>query len=128
MIVTLKGIVSSGSGEGKRFTQLRWVKKQIRKKLGFEPYAGTLNLYLSPDAQIFSLLNKFSGIRIPARGGFASGRLYKVLIADKVHGAIVRPEVPDYPKGLLEIIAPINLREKFNLRDGDEVEIKVWLK
>jgi len=128
MIITLTGRVTSGFGEGRRFTQLLWVKKQIREELGFEPYFGTLNLCLPSDAQIFSLLDKFSGIRIPAREGFASGRLYKALIAGEVHGAIVRPEVPDYPKGLLEVLAPINLREKLHLKDGDEVEIKIWLR
>jgi len=128
MIITLRGRVSSGLGEGRRFTQLPWVKKQIREELGFEPYPGTLNLRLPAHAQIFSLLDKFSGIRIPAREGFASGRLYKALIAGEVHGAIVRPEVPDYPEGFLEVLAPIDLREKLRLRDDDEIEIKIWLK
>jgi len=128
MIITVKGRVSSGLGEGRRFTQISWVKKQIREKLGFELYPGTLNLCLPSDAQIFSLLDKFSGIKIPAKKEFASGRLYRALIADEVHGAIVRPDVPDYPKGILEILAPISLREKLYLKDGDEVEIKIWLK
>ena len=127
-MITLRGRVSSGLGEGRKFIQLPWVKRQIQEDLGFDPYPGTLNLYLSSDTRIFSLLDKFRGIRISAREEFASGRLYKALIANKVHGAMIRPDVPDYPKGLLEILAPINLRDKFNLRDGDEVEIKIWLK
>jgi len=127
MIITVRGKVSSGIGEGRKFIQLSWVKKQIEKKLGFEPHPGTLNLRLSPNAPIFVLLNKFSGMEIPAKGNLASGRLYRALIAGKVYGAIVRPEIPDYPKELLEILAPVNLREKLHLKDGDELEIKIWL-
>jgi len=127
MMVTLRGKVSSGLGEGRKFTQVPWVRRQIQENLRFEPCPGTLNLFLSSDAQISDLIDKFSGIKISAREGFASGRIYKALIAGKVHGAVIRPEVPDYPENLLEIIAPINLRKNLNLRDGDEVEIKIWL-
>jgi len=127
MIINVKGRVTRGLGEGKKFTQLPWVKRLIQEKIGFEPYPGTLNLRLSSDAQIFTLLEKFSGIRISPREGFASGRIYKALIAGEVHGAVVRPEVPNYPEDVLEILASVNLREEFNLRDGDEVEIKIWL-
>ena len=125
-MLILRGRVSSGLGEGKRFTQLPWVKRLIREKLGFDPYPGTLNLRLPSNAQVSKMLEKISCIRISSRGPFASGRLYKALISSEVHGAVIRPEVPDYPEDIIEILAPIDLREKFNLRDGDEVEIKIW--
>ncbi|MEM2477681.1 MAG: DUF120 domain-containing protein, partial [Thermoproteota archaeon] len=32
-----------------------------------------------------------------------------------------------YPKDILEIIAPVNLRETLGLKDGDEIEITVLL-
>jgi len=127
MMLVLRGKVSSGLGEGKKFTQLPWVKRLIREKLGFEPYPGTLNLRLSSNVKISKMLDKFSCIRISSRGDFASGRLYKALISSEVHGAVIRPEVPDYPEDIIEILAPIGLREKFNLRDGDEVEVKILL-
>ena len=38
-------------------------------------------------------------------------------------GAVVRPERSSYPSTLLEIIAPVNLREALSLSDGDEVEM-----
>ena len=127
MIVSIRGEVSKGLGEGRKFTQLAWFKRQIREKLGFEPYPGTLNIRVSPEEQIVRFLDMFSGIRIQARRPFVSGRVYKALIAGRIHGAIVRPEVPDYPRDILEILAPIDLRENLNLRDGDEVRIKIWL-
>mgnify|MGYP000058810168 FL=1 len=128
MIITVKGKVSSGLGDGKRFIQLPWIKKYVQRKFGFDPYPGTLNLCLPSNAQIFLLLKKNGGMRISAKGDFASGRFYKALIAGKIHGAIVRPEVSGYPENLLEVLAPINLREKLRLKDGDELKVKVWLK
>ncbi|MEM3712744.1 MAG: DUF120 domain-containing protein [Thermoproteota archaeon] len=42
-------------------------------------------------------------------------------------GAVVIPRVPSYPKDMLEIIAPVNLRETLGLKDGDEIEVTVLL-
>ncbi|MEM3054151.1 MAG: DUF120 domain-containing protein, partial [Candidatus Bathyarchaeia archaeon] len=47
--ICLKGKVFSGTGEGAKFMELPWVKKQMEEKLGFAPYPGTLNIKLSKD-------------------------------------------------------------------------------
>jgi len=127
LIITLKGNVFTGLGDGKRFTELPWVREQIKEKLGFDPYPGTLNLYLSSDAQIISLLSTFRGWEVPPERGYFPGRFYKALIMEKVLVAVVKPEVPGYPEDILEIIAPLSLREEFHLKDGDELEVKMWL-
>jgi len=127
MILTIKGKVFTGVSEGKRFTELPWVKKQITKQLGFEPYPGTLNLLVSSDFQMGNMLSRFRGRAILPEEGHFSGRLYKALIMESVLGALVRPEISGYPEDTVEILAPICLREEFDLRDGDEVEIKIWL-
>jgi len=59
--------------------------------------------------------------------GFHCGLCYKVCIMDKIDGAIVIPQVPDYPKTLLEVIAPVDLRKTLELREGDEVQLSVYL-
>ncbi len=127
MEVTVKARVFSGEGNGRRYIELPWVKKQIKEKMGFESYRGTLNLTLSSDAKIISLLNKAKGLRIIPEKGFFPGRLHKALINGEVYGAVVQPEVPGYPENVLEVVAPVSLRERFGLRDGDEVELKIWL-
>ena len=45
--IKLDGKVFSGRGEGKKFIELPWVKRQIIKKLGFKPYLGTLDVKLT---------------------------------------------------------------------------------
>ncbi len=44
--IVFKGTVFSGKGEGRKFIELPWVKRQIEEKLGFTPYSGTLNIRL----------------------------------------------------------------------------------
>jgi riboflavin kinase len=122
-----KGKVTAGTGEGKRFTELPWVKKAIKEKLGFEPYPGTLNLALPEKVRINTLLGESKGYIILARKGFFSGRFYRALMMRTVYGALVRPDVPGYPDNVAELVAPVCLREKLNLKDGDEVEVELLL-
>ena len=50
--VILQGKVISGSNQGKKFVNLPWVKKQIKLKLGFDPYLGTLNLHICEEKNL----------------------------------------------------------------------------
>ncbi|MCW4020677.1 MAG: CTP-dependent riboflavin kinase [Candidatus Bathyarchaeota archaeon] len=127
MIVTVKGKVFTGLSEGKRFIELPWVNEQIKVKLGFEPFPGTLNLSLSPDVQVGKLLSAFEGWKVLPKEGYSSGRFYRALINGRVACGVVRPEVPDYPEDVIEVVASVCLREEFGLEDGDEVEVEIWL-
>ncbi|MEM3377717.1 MAG: DUF120 domain-containing protein [Candidatus Bathyarchaeia archaeon] len=123
--IELNGRVFSSQGEGKKFLALPWVKHQIKQKLGFTPYAGTLNLRLSEDSmQHRELLERACTIRILPVEGYCSGKLFEAFIG-KLECAVVIPEVPGYPRDVLEIIAPVNLREALKLKDGDEVAVTV---
>lgn len=127
MIVALKGKVFRGIGEGRTFTDLGWARRQFRDKMGFEPYPGTLNIRFSEDNEKIRLLRKSKGVKIEPPEGFLSGRCFKALIMGRVTGAVVIPDSPRYPSNVLEIIAPVNLRRKLNLDDGDEVSLEIWL-
>ena len=125
--ITLRGKVFSGGGTGSLFVNLPWAKKQFKEKLGFNPYPGTLNLQLSPRTDVKELGNATKGIKIKPPEGFHGGRCFKALVMEKVWGAIVVPDVPGYPPNLLEILAPIHLREALGVKDGMEVKVTVWL-
>jgi len=127
MSVTVKGKVFTGLSEGGRYTKLAWVRKQVKEKLGFNPYPGTLNLTLSSETRIGNLLSKAKGWEIKPEEGYFSGRFYRATVMRKVHAAVVRPEVMGYPENVLEIVAPICLREELRLKDDDEVEVEIWL-
>ena len=125
--IILKGKVFSGGGTGSFFVNLPWAKKQFNEKLGFNPYPGTLNLQLSQGTDVKELRNSTKGIKIMSPEGFHEGRCFKALIMEKLWGAVVVPDVPGYSHDLLEILAPVNLREALGLKDGVEIEVTVWL-
>jgi CTP-dependent riboflavin kinase len=60
--------------------------------------------------------------------GFCRGKLAEAYFIDNLKYAIVVPEVENYPEDIIELIAPINLRHRFKLKDGDTVEIKITLR
>lgn len=125
--ITLTGAVFSGGGEGRKFLELSWVKQQIKQKLGFAPYPGTLNVMLSEEStQRRALLEKAHSINICPAEGYCIGALFNAFIGT-LQCAIIVPDVPDYQKALLEVIAPHNLRETLQLEDGSEVTVTVNL-
>jgi riboflavin kinase len=125
--IELSGKIFSSRGEGKKFLELPWVKRQIKQKLGFTPYLGTLNVMLSEESvKRKKLLEKAHSIKVYPADGYCNGTFIKALIGT-LECAIVVPEVAGYPKGVLEIIAPVNLRETLQLEDGGEVTVTVIL-
>jgi riboflavin kinase len=124
--VTFEGTVFSGKGEGKKFLALPWVKLQIEQKLGFSPYPGTLNLHLnkSNQAKKSNLQTTTCGVEVTPQRGYFLGVLFRARI-DSVECAVVVPKVPNYPRDVLEVIAPWCLREKLKLRDGSAVLVEV---
>jgi riboflavin kinase len=127
--ITLQGKVFSGQGGGTKFLGLPWVRKQIIDKLGFEPFLGTLNLRLTKESTEAKkeLVKTGKAIKIMPAKGFCRGLCFKARIMDKIEGAIVLPQVPDYPEDVLEVIAPVSLRKTLKLKEDDEVRLSVYL-
>jgi riboflavin kinase len=127
--VRVKGRVFSGTGEGAKFIKLSWVKDQIREKMGFTPYEGTLNLRLDEEGKkVRKTLEEAVSVIILPENGYCRGKCFKARIMGSVDGAVMIPEVGGYPDDVLEVIAPINLRERFRLKDGDYVELSLAFK
>ncbi|MDW8034356.1 MAG: DUF120 domain-containing protein [Nitrososphaerota archaeon] len=126
--ILVRGEVFSGKGQGGFFVSIPWAMKQFIEKLGFKPYPGTLNIRLFPEyLSIRRKLNYHNGIKIVPDEGYYPGRCFKSIVAGKINGAIVIPETPSYPEDVLEIIAPVNLREELDIKDGDKIEITIIL-
>ena len=121
----MRGKVFSGKGEGKKFVSLRWVERQIREKLGFTPYPGTLNIRLGREGLANKKnLTKAERIEIEPEKGFCKGYLIKGKISGLDCGIIV-PLVPAYPPDVVEVVAAVFLRQRLKLADGSEVAVTV---
>ncbi len=125
--IKLSGTVFSGQGEGKKFLALPWVQREVEEKIGFTPYLGTLNILLAEEsAKRRKLLQKERSMKVCPAEGYCIGVIFKAFIG-RLECAVVVPEVAGYPKDVLEIIAPANLREMLHLEDGCEVTVTVNL-
>jgi riboflavin kinase len=123
--IVLKGTVFSGTGEGRKFIDLSWVKQQIQEKLGFTPYSGTLNIRLTKESvKQKKLLENAKQLEVYPAKGYCTGKLIKAHI-DSLECAIIIPQIPNYPSDVLEVIAPWYLRERLNVADGSEVAVTV---
>jgi riboflavin kinase len=120
------GEVVSGLGEGAYY--VRQYAPLMREYLGFEPYPGTLNLRVLFPKTVFDALCNARPIVIPGftREGrtFGDVKAYRVRI-DGIEGAIVIPSRTVHPPKIAEVVAPVNLRERLGLRDGDRVRVEV---
>ncbi len=124
----ITGRLVTGLGEAEGFTQLDWARAQFIEKLGIDPYPGTVNLEIDDPAEIakWSKARNVPGIVMESPGaGWCNGRCYKVRLAGDIPGAIVVPEVPDYPVSKLEIIAPVGVRDALGVADGDTVSVEL---
>ncbi len=123
--ITFEGTLITGEGNGKKYLMLLWVKQQIEQKLGYTPYLGTLNLELTKkSAERRKLLTREKAIAICPAEGYCTGSLFKASIRG-LGCAVVVPEVKGYPENMLEVIAPVNIRETLKLKDGDAVTVSV---
>ena len=125
----LVGKVVSGSRRAAYFTQLDWVQEQCQTKLGFRPYPGTLNLEVTEEglAVIKSLQTeqtKKAADLVPADPEFCVARVFPVSIGT-IYGAIILPaeEVRIHGKNIVEVLAPVRLKEALNVKDGDSVTL-----
>ena len=130
-IISLEGRVFSGLGEGRYYVGMKGYRRQFLRKLGFDPYPGTLNLKLVPSqVRARKELETYPPLIVEGfenrRRAFGQVECYPVIINDTVEGAVIIINRTHYDDSVLELIAPINLREKFNLKEGGSVQVKVF--
>jgi HAD superfamily hydrolase (TIGR01549 family) len=124
----LTGRLVSDKREGANFTQLEWARHQFIRKLGIDPFPGTLNLILeSPAArQNWEKLRDSPGIQIiPPTNNWCMALCYPVRVMNQIPGAIVYPILPGYSRNQVEVIAALSIRDFFSLQDGDQLILGV---
>lgn len=127
--LTFTGRVFSGLGEGAYYVDQPGYGGHFQRLLGFRPYPGTLNLRLPP-SQIAGKreLETYPGIVIKGFevGGrsFGEVRCYRATI-NGIEGAVILIGRTHHDDSVVELIAPVHLRSKLNLKDGGKVKVVV---
>ncbi|MEM2129492.1 MAG: DUF120 domain-containing protein [Candidatus Bathyarchaeia archaeon] len=131
--VTIEGTVFSGLGEGAYYVTRPHYRKQFNQKLGFDPYPGTLNIKITNelDLKMRSELDAYDGIMIEGYTNqdrtYGAGKCFKAIINNREKGAVVIALRTHYDNSVIEVLAPTNLRQRLNLKDGHKVKLEVYL-
>ncbi len=129
--IRIRGKVFSGVGEGRYYVSLEGYRRQFIEKLGFDPYPGTLNLKIPKEEMYFRRkLDEEEGVLIDGFSTkdrtFGEVKAFRCRIGN-IEGAVVLPKRTHYPADTLEVISPVKLRDALNLKDGDVVEVEVFV-
>lgn len=121
----LEGNVLKGLGEGQYYINIPGYRTQFEEKLHFIPFPGTLNVQLSESSSALrNRLREMPAVRIEGFNDgertFGGGNCYPVRV-EGIEAAVVVPDRTHYPSDLIEIIAPVKLRDALKLKDGDKV-------
>jgi riboflavin kinase len=131
--VSLTGVVTSGMGEGRHYISLSGYMRQFKERLGYEPYAGTLNIDLTAESiRRRAHLGAIEPITIEGweddERTYGPAYCYPATVrADESYGPahIIAPERTHHGDDHLEVIAPDRLRDALGLEDDDEVTVDV---
>ena len=112
--------VVNGMGKGAFFVAMPFYQKQVKKKLGFEPFPGTLNVKMAVKDK--KKITATKGIRIVDKGGKGGAWCFPILL-DKLPCFAIIPDKSTHEKNVLEILSQYNLRKKLHIRSGCKVRI-----
>jgi riboflavin kinase len=132
--LSLTGTVTSGMGEGRHYITLSGYMKQFVAKLGYEPFAGTLNIDLTPESvRARTRLSALDPITIEGwedeERTYGPAYCYAATVrtaTDTYETAhVITPERTHHGDDHLELVAPDRLRDVLELDDDDEVTVDV---
>jgi len=126
--VLVRGVVSTGMGEGQYYVTQPGYVSQFQERLGFVPFEGTLNLRVAPmDHPKVDAMRGSEGILIHGfqLGGrtFGDVRCHAASLQN-IECAVIVPSRSHY-SDILEVLCKYNLRRTLNLSDGDVVDIRI---
>ncbi len=131
----IHGVIFSDLGLASRFMVLDWVQKLLADCLGFAPFPATLNVRPAQqeDAEAWEMIRNDASFfsQMPGREGSCRARIYRIEIhanpeCDRhaTPAAVLLPEVKDYPRDKIEIVAPVRLKDAFGVKDGDRLTLE----
>lgn len=119
--------MTSGYGKGCVFLSDKFYKENINQKCGFISFPGTLNIILNEQCLENLKKIKEESKKLHDDENHGGVKFVTAILEDTIHGAILFPDKTIHNENEIEFIADMNLRSKFDLEDGDEVKITIYL-
>jgi riboflavin kinase len=127
--IVIEGSVITGIGEGAYYVDV--YSSKLKAALGFKPHLGTLNVKIGDDESRKAIGRMKNTPPLVLTGFTHKGRTfgdvicYRVKVNRKIEAAVVIAQRTHHSDEILEIVAPINIREFLNLEDNDKVTLTV---
>lgn len=120
----IRGTITEGLGEGKYYMSLKGYREGILKRLGFEPYPGTLNVIIDKWDRSQILANE----PVVISGFTNKDRTYGDIFAfpckiEGEEGAVIVPLRTSHGPEILEIISRFGIKKKFGKKNGDSIMV-----
>lgn len=127
--ISFAGTVVAGLGEGAYYLSLPGYLAEFKKHLAFKPYPGTLNVLITgEEIEKRLMLRQQKPVVVPGfkKDGRTFGKIecYRCAISG-IPCALVFPERSLHGLQVLEVISPVGLRKKLDLKDGSKVHVEV---
>lgn len=131
--LSFEGRVVSGMGEGAYYMSLEGYRRQFLKKLGYEPYPGTLNvkladkIFMDTRREVGNYPSIFIDGFSDSRRTYGWAKCYPALVNDGLisNAAVLVLERTHYDESMLEIIAPVSIKETAGIENGDKIKVKM---
>jgi riboflavin kinase len=118
------GKLFSGMGAGEEYLSKEPYQKRFREILGYKPFPGTLNLRV--DEEDVEAIRELESERLESfeheETEYSGMDIYRCDIQG-IEAAYLDLDVTDYGDNVLEIVAPVGLRDMLGLEDEDRVEV-----
>lgn len=129
--VELKGTLVAGMGEGAYYMSLKGYTKQFKKKIGYIPFPGTLNISLSKN-EYMDAVGQFDALDGVLIKGFSDGKrtygwvkCFKAKLNKSYDCELIRLERTVHDKTIVELISKTNLRKSAKLSNGSTVTVRI---
>ena len=121
----IRGKVVTGLGESGKFLAIDWVNREVCRKFQFTPFCGTLNIEINDSSMQRRLIAEATDRITSCEEGFCDAVIAKGKINGRFECGVIIPLVEGYPENILEIVAPVHLKDALKIADGDEVELQL---
>ncbi|TFG31141.1 CTP-dependent riboflavin kinase [Candidatus Thorarchaeota archaeon] len=127
--IVIEGRVVTGLGEGAYYVDV--YSSKIKAALGFKPHLGTLNVKIFDDDSRKAVGRMKNTPPLVLSGFSHKGRTfgdvicYRVKVNSEIEGAIVIAQRTHHSEDILEVVAPLNIRDELKLEEESKVTLTV---